>query len=162
VIVPLMLAALLIADPPDADAGVFSYKVAGGARLKRLHEVPIYQGGADLDFGSRMGDLAIFAGPDLALGKTDAGLSTTSVRVHFDIQHAIERVWLGAIADIGYLRIRRVTESSSLTTLTAGVGVLLEIDVVEFDRAALFIGARGDVEAPDGMWGLTLNLGWRG
>jgi hypothetical protein len=150
------------AEAPPARTASTYYAIAScGAAYHRLTDVPFEAGVASLAFGVDTGHLGLYVRGDYEGGRSDHGLQLRIFRVGGSAEGIVGRFRLGGGVDVSSVAFVRATNGASVGRFGAGFFGVTSLDLVRFDRHALLLGARGDVDASAHTLGATLFLGLR-
>ncbi len=138
--------------PPDSWAPraprLVSGAVEAGVAWQSLYLNTFVGGSLDGLLTVDLGDLSVGGTMELVESWTDDGLASFALRAGVVVERRIDRLRLGGGARLGGIEVRRATDDTALSAVTAGVFGRLSFDVARFGskRGAVYLVAKGSVD----------------
>lgn len=151
-----------VPKPPDPVRT--SARLAADASYRRVIDVPMLMLGAAGSLGSERRSGGWHAQAHVLRGRTDEGLTVTSIDAGATGECRADRLRLGMSFRITYLDIARATAAPHIDTVGPGLAWSLGYDVTRADDGSGLLATA--IFSMDGLrdavlWGPSLEIGWR-
>jgi hypothetical protein len=118
----------------------------GGPSLRELYGIAFFGGDFGVAFGGDWSNFGLRGVVEGFAGTTTFGLLTGQLRWGVTTEGRIDRFRFGGGLTPGFLFVRRITKSTTLTDFTLGPELHFSVDVVRWNEHALYLAIRGNLD----------------